>query len=465
MKTKILIAAVMFFALSVAAFAQVTAQFTVGSVPVTTVSSCGVTERTGDVIFTTVTGTGAVATGTFTINYGVPITSPLANIQATGTANGVALTTGAGNNLYLDPTLNTSGPTGSLAAGLLTLSINPGAGLTNPVSFTVNGVRVNVSGSSLTSLSATISSTGNAIVAGQTTVIVISAISTALDTVTVNNPGGVTVLLPFGPALSTGVAVNAATAGITGGGVVTANSNTANILVKEKFVTAFEVPGSGGTGAVVQLIFTAVPTGVTVALPLTVTSDKGYGFKAVSLTTTTTGAITATTDATVAPSFTSLSTSLSAYYLATTPGATSANGIDTLVFQATVTADPTKVPLTPTAITVTAQMAPSNPTGSTYIPRYSGTQCAVGPATLASVATGQTFLMMTYAVNTGGFDSGIAIANTTSDPLAATLTAAKQNGTITFTFFPQATTATPAPVSFSYTTSATSPGTGLVSVC
>jgi hypothetical protein len=124
MKTKILIAAVMFFALSVAAFAQVTASFTVGSVPVTTVSSCGVTERTGDVVFTTVSGTGAVALGTFTISYGVPITSPLASIGVSGSSSSpsAALTVGAGANLYLDPTLNT---TSSLAAGLLTVSFNP----------------------------------------------------------------------------------------------------------------------------------------------------------------------------------------------------------------------------------------------------------------------------------------------------------------------------------------------------
>jgi len=112
---------------------------------------------------------------------------------------------------------------------------------------------------------------------------------------------------------------------------------------------------------------------------------------------------------------------------------------------------------------VTAVTAPANPTGSTYIPRYAGTQCSVGPATIATIATGQTFLLMTYAVNIGGYDTGIAVANTTADPLLATLTAADQNGTLTFNFYPQASTATPAPVAFSYTTSATSPGSGLIS--
>ncbi len=74
MKTKtILIAAVMFFALTASAFAQAT--FSVSSIPETTVVNSGFTEKTGDIMFTTVAGTPASVTGTFTISYGVPITA------------------------------------------------------------------------------------------------------------------------------------------------------------------------------------------------------------------------------------------------------------------------------------------------------------------------------------------------------------------------------------------------------
>jgi hypothetical protein len=321
---------------------------------------------------------------------------------------------------------------------------------------------VNVSGTALTSLSANISSTGNAIVAGETSVIVISAIAPALDTLVVSNGVVVPVTAPFGTTLSTGVGVNAAT------GAITAGNTTPFILAKEKFVTAFEGPGSGSSGALVQLTFSAIPAGVTITLPAVATSDQGYQFNRVTVTPTALGAI-GTTEIAVpgtAVTLSSVSTTLSVYYRATTPGTNSATTIDTLIVQATIAAAG-PYPITAGAITVTAQMAPPNPTGSTYIPRYAGTQCQIGPTTVVTISTGQTFMLMTYAVNTGGYDTGIAVANATSDPLATASSAAKQNGTITFTFYPQATaaqiTAGTAPAAFSYTTSATSPGTGLTS--
>jgi hypothetical protein len=62
----------MFLAFSVAAFAQAT--LTVGSIPVTAVVASGLTEKTGDITFTTVSGSPTVQSGVITINYGVPIT-------------------------------------------------------------------------------------------------------------------------------------------------------------------------------------------------------------------------------------------------------------------------------------------------------------------------------------------------------------------------------------------------------
>ena len=61
---------------------------------------------------------------------------------------------------------------------------------------------------------------------------------------------------------------------------------------------------------------------------------------------------------------------------------------------------------------------------------------------------------------TGGYDTGIAIANTTWDPGTTAMGvtgAVKQSGSITFYFYPQAPGTTPV----TYTTHAGSPGAGL----
>src|SRR5437867_12982455 len=89
MKT-LLVAAGIFFAFSAAAFAQAT--YSVRSIPVTAVVKSGLTEKTGDITFTQISGTSV--TGTITITYGVPITINIA-AQVTVTPTGV---TGLGVN-------------------------------------------------------------------------------------------------------------------------------------------------------------------------------------------------------------------------------------------------------------------------------------------------------------------------------------------------------------------------------
>ena len=70
MKTKILlIAAVMFFGISVAAFAA--AEYAVSTTPVTTAALNGMAEKVGDIAFSTLANTGATVTGTITIFYEV----------------------------------------------------------------------------------------------------------------------------------------------------------------------------------------------------------------------------------------------------------------------------------------------------------------------------------------------------------------------------------------------------------
>jgi hypothetical protein len=81
-------------------------------------------------------------------------------------------------------TVNTTAS--SYATGLLVIDVpaNVTSQPTQGANFTVSNVRVAVANTSLTSLTASISTVGNAIVAGQTTVTVFSSIAAGIASVT-----------------------------------------------------------------------------------------------------------------------------------------------------------------------------------------------------------------------------------------------------------------------------------------
>jgi len=416
MKKTILIAAVMFFALSVSAMAQQGATFTVGSVPVTTVASCGLTEKTGDVTFTTVPASPNTTTGTITITYPVAITVPASFVDILPATSTVTVQTVANN-----------------AAGQGVVVLNVPGGLVVPQTFTLTGVRVAIAGSGLSTVNATISTTGNALVAGQTTVNVINSIANAL---------GTPVAIPL--------SINAATG--TGLGPV-------NLTIPEGYLNAFGVTAATDptqTGAVaVRLTVAALPTGVSLSFPttagdFTLTDAVGTPLTAAQIVTAVGGQV---------------------YYTLTTD--TNPTSLDSLVIPVTVArATGASFPLGSGPVTISATAAPIGtafgafgavlvpPAPGSSIPRFAGTGCEVGPATIATVVPANTILLIPYAVNTVGYNTGIAIANTTSDPGTTAMgvtRAVAQNGAMTFYFFPQTGS------SFTYTTSATSPGTGLSS--
>lgn len=417
MKTKtFLLAAVLLLTFSAAAFAQAT--FTVGSIPVTAVANNGQTEKTGSITFTTIPGSAATVAGTITISYGVPITVPAGSIVITQTPAAV---------FSINTVNNASGQ----------LVLNVAGAIAAPITATVSGVRVATAGTTLTSLTASISTTGNALVAGQTTVTVINSITAPIASLTVALPGAAN--------------INAVTGSPAPG-------TTVNLVVREGFLTAFGVTSVTDTTQSVapggnQLKFTvdAPPAGVSLTFPIAATGS--------------TGAWTLTDAAgtpIAAQVITSASTSFDVFYTLTAD--TSQVAVDTVTvpvtLQNTVTAT---FPIAAAAIKATVTMAPIgtafSPIGAvltTPIPRYAAQP--VGPATLFNIVPGTTTLLIPFASTLSGFNTGIAVANTTNDPgLAATgfATAVQQSGTIKFFFFP--TSGTP----FNYTTSTSSPGTGL----
>ncbi len=405
MKTKtILIAAVMFFALSVAAYAQAT--FAVGSVPVTTVVRSGLTEKTGDITFNTIAGSPGVITGTVTIYYGVPIT-------ATGTVYD--------NGSLVPSTLVTAARDAAGTSLVLTIP----APIAAPYGFTVKGVRVAVAGTGLTSLAVNLSSTGNAIQAGQASGIgVITSISPGIDTVT---------------------ATNAQSFYAVQGG-----TGTVTLKVKEKFVNAFGVTQATDPS---QTISTMVA--IVVPRPM-----AGVSFSFPQAATSTVGAFTLS-DAAGAPlAAAQVISSASAdptyvYYRVTTD--TSLTAIDTMSVDITVTAT---APITTTgSIAVKASFAAFGTVTGTVIPRY--IEDDFGNATLVTINPSTTYLFAPYITSlpTMDYDSGIAIANTTKRISAFSTVA--QAGAITFYFFPQTDGTGALPASFSYTPTDNTVGSGL----
>jgi hypothetical protein len=423
MKLKtILVAAVMILGLSAAAFAQAT--FQVGSIPVTTVTSTGQTERTGDITFTHLSGTSNA--GTITISYGVPITVPLAGpyVSVTGTAGYATVAINASSNY---------------AAGQLIIDV-PGGAVAGTI--VVSGVRVAVAGTALTSLQASLSTVGNAIVANQTTVTVISSITAGLASVS-STPGSIN--------------------GVTG--AITAQP-TAN--AKEGYLNAFMPQDAligDTTSVLVRFTLDKNPqAGVTVTFPLTASSGTGSTWTLCDNT----GAV-----ATGAQTISSTSTLLAAYYRITTPPTGYVTLQETLSVPVTLAVTATTFPLAASTVNFTASLAPVgtafNSTGGTIttpIPRFAAAE--VGPTILYTVIGSQTTLLIPYAstVTAGGYNAGFSIANTTSDPgtviMGGITTAVKQSGTATFYMYPQLPAGgTAVPAMFSYTTKAGSPGTGL----
>lgn len=423
----ILVAAVMFLGLTAAAFAQAT--FSVGSIPVTTVTNTGQTERTGDITFTQISGTSNE--GTITIAYGVPITIAMTSVTVTGTGGYVGLVS-----------VNTAAS--SNAAGLLVINV-PAAATAGTI--VVSGVRVAIAGTALTNLVASISSVGNAIVAGQTSVTVISSIAAGIASV------------------GTGTTALAATIqGVSG-----AISGSSVITVTEGYLDAFKLAGSGDTTSVVLRITLdkAPPAGVTVTFPSSAGEETTPG----------TWVHCSSSGGTVASAytFTSGSTSLSAFYRISTQ--TSVTAIQTVTIPVGLSVSGTATfPIPATVVSYRVSLAPVGTafgTGGAVltspIPRFAALD--VGPATLFTVVGSQTTLLFPLAqfVNLGPnniYDTGISIANTTKDPgttaMGGIVTAPMQSGTVTFYFYPQLATpggTLPAPIT--YTTRAGSPGTGL----
>jgi len=223
-----------------------------------------------------------------------------------------------------------------------------------------------------------------------------------------------------------------------------------NVRVNENFASAFKnaageasnVTTTLATNAVangtrVAVNFTNVPAGVGLWVPVGALASTAAGsLSTLALTTTAAGTATAAVTASTASSVTGLG--LAAVTL--TSGAGSAT-FEIAVGDANVL-DKFEIPVyivtaangaTPSTAGVGVSVSLS-PTGSTVIPNF-----VVGSGT--TTLTGSTFnscttsLLFPFVTNQLGFDTGIAISNTSTDPFGTTNGAVAQAGTCTLNFY------------------------------
>jgi hypothetical protein len=167
------------------------------------------------------------------------------------------------------------------------------------------------------------------------------------------------------------------------------------------------------------LAFAGIPSGVTVYLPTTISGASGSASASLTmnLTASATGAFSAV--AAGVPAFSGLP--------ATYAAVTATNGTGTAVYEVTSTDNtvptesisipgilyfaPNFAATAPAAPTVTVTPAP---TGSTNVPNFAP---QANPAiTLSGFAPCQTSLLFPFVTNQLGFDTGIVLANTSTDP-------------------------------------------------
>ena len=332
----------------------------------------------------------------------------------------------------------------------ITLPAAP-AGNTLSGSFRLVGVRIDANGKSgAQTATASLDSSANNYILTTTSLTVINSIGNGIGSMTLG-----------------------ARAGNTSAGTATIFTNrtipdaAASFIITEGFASAYrnatQSSNSGvavSNGTSIRLTFNGVPTGVTLAL--TVSDGDATTARGVALSNST---ITSTATTTIV-SFTGSGSAAG--------GAPSLTATDTVEVDAAVTANTTAAVTTAGAISVTATMYPIGvatnndtatalglPTTASGYPTF--TQLDVGPVTVVNIVAASTTLLIPLAEKVGPFDTGIAIANTNTDPFGVGGGGATPSaGTLRFDFFPS--TATGAGTACFLQTSATSrPGVGIAS--
>jgi len=420
--------------------------------------------------------TGAAGTPTdpgvvvLTIALGVPITNTTAHPSAAaGIRIGAVSGAFAGGNVGIAQVNNSAG---TIVVGLgtptATSTVSPTTGPIFPVGvseFDILGVLVSLNGRT-TGVIATLTSTGGITVGNGTgsngapslaSIGVIDQVLPGLQDPTVPNslPG-----LPFFANVSGGAAVlNSAGGAVKGNFVLRISENYPDMF---REATQFNGPGlssvfpqSPSSDTQVQVVLSNIPTGLNISgCDATVTNAGG----------------TAITSGSPTINFTNV-TAASPILTVNFNAPLDLDNIDVLWIKcATVSAGSATLPLPSTPVTAQVSLAPNgaalssgpgNPalTGLTtgQVPRYQQLLQPTAPVTLVVFPPSNTVLLLTFGFVGPGYNTGIAIANTTIDPYTTAGGGSPgSSGTVTFLLVKSdGTTKT-------YTTTTGSPGAGLV---
>jgi hypothetical protein len=243
------------------------------------------------------------------------------------------------------------------------------------------------------------------------------------------------------PSYQVCVGQNSGSTATNNGGVLATNASFI-VPVVEGFAGAFKTKAdetggsatSAASGTRIKLVFNNVPTGLNIYVPLNATTINGTPLIA-TLTATEAGVNSVPLTVTSPSSVSGLSllavsgTSATAIYEIT---ADNLNAIDTIAIPVTLGAAANAVAnyITNPTMTVTTSLAPQT-TSASQIPSFSSTASDTSTISTVKFTPCQTNLLFPFVTNANGFETGIAIANTTKDPFST----ATQSGTCNLNFY------------------------------
>jgi hypothetical protein len=410
---------VLVMGMATSAFAQLTCG--VASTPVSRASATGHTEQAGDLIFNCIGGPAATTQAIVTVNY--PGISNITNNTTTPAIHPIVIPPVTGFPGGAPTVTSVSNTTGQI---VITLPAQPVPAAAN--SFSLTGVLTSLVGTGITSLSANVSvSPGNnvLITAGQNVATVITSVQ----------PTPLSAAGPALPALyfsGTGAAVP--------GRAATTFTITENYIdfLRNSSATQY-VQSTHDTQLLIT--FSGLPAGSFFTGCSAVVNPGAVALNVVT-----------------APTLLAPTILLLDFAADLNPGV-----VETVTVTCTGLAAPTTLPTTATAVTATVTAAPVGSAfgagnvvlgtagtnalpGTGAVPRFASTPVSVG--TVLNFTPNTTTFIIPYALGdpaatppAGVFDTGIAIANTSSDVVGtASIFAAggagAQAGTITFSFFP-----------------------------
>jgi hypothetical protein len=187
------------------------------------------------------------------------------------------------------------------------------------------------------------------------------------------------------------------------------------------------------SGTRIKLVFAGVPTGATIYVPTSVKASDG---SIITLTASEMGALSPVSPGTGSnvPTGTAAVTVSNgggqAVYEVTTANATM---IDSFMIPVNVVAASNGTTPSATPLTVAVSFAPIG-AASSNIPNFV-VGSSTSPLTASNFTICATNLLFPYITNQSGFDTGLAIANTSTDPFGTKLGAAPQAGNCTLNFY------------------------------